>query len=258
MKYTILVVSMLLLNSLLAQKVYFKTVNVKKANDSISAFVDANSGFSLKFSRNSYWDSRSDTTTDPNLYNSDLYLYQNDQGQSLAIFICPYRVSWPMEVNSEALKYFNLYYDELLKSKLRPDIRDAIIDSAYFKNLGIPITDSNYFFAARMLHRCNIIDGSTESLRMKLGAQSRTINFDQRLLDPDDFYYKYNSKLPLYTLILLVHNDWQHIASSVHLNMKLSVPDTLSDLDRINWILKQVKAKEKELNEDKEQLQKTK
>lgn len=249
---TILLLSILF--RLEAQNVYFKSVDLDKANDSITALVDSISDLSIRFSQHSYWASRADTTTKPNLFNFYMYLYKDSSDNSYGIIVSPYFIFGPYKSDFHALDFFELYQNELLKTDIRPDERDLVVDTSYFIQTGIPLNDTTKYLGSLLPHRGYMSDGVSMYVVLTNEGETFKIKYDRRLLDPDDFYYQYNSSKPFYTLTLLLKDDSERLKGVIEWDVELAQQGVLTEEERIQWMLDRLPERQKELAELKKAL----
>ena len=232
-----------------AQNVYFKTVDIDKANDSITALVDSISDISIRFSQNSYWASRTDTTAKPNLRNFYLYLYKDSTDNSYAIIVNRYFLFGPYETELQALDFFKLHQNELLNTEMRPDERDLVVDTSFFTRTNTPLNDTTKWLAAYYPHRASTRDGLRKFVVLNKAGKSIEINYNRNHLDPDDYYYQYNSSKPFYTLTLLLENDWERVQGAIDWDVELAQQGVLNEEGKIKWMLDWLPKRQKELKE---------
>jgi len=222
---------------------FYKTLDSKNAKDSITNSLKSENLEFVEFSTPCYWETRDSLNI--NYCNSYLIIFQDSNGTSQSILISEYFI-FKRPSRKPVYEYFKWNKVELLETHLRPDDSDLIrrpIDTALMLDIGFQLGDTLSFMDSIMLtsigsgyeHYTKGRDGlPNQIISISTKDTLKKIEIDQKTLTPNNYYYRYNCRKPIYSLRILLEQEFEVMKEMVdyHLEMKeYGLLDSLGRLD---------------------------
>ena len=226
-----------------SKDLFYKTVDSKHAKDSILNNLKSENLEFVEFSKPCYWETRDSLNI--NYCDSYLIVYQDSFGVSQTILLTEFFIYLKKSTNP-IYEYYRWNKSELLQTHLRPDDSDLTrraVDTSIMQDLGYQVGDTLSFLDSIMVtsigpgfrHYTIGKDGlPSQIITISTKDTLRRIVIDQYVLSPSNYYYRYNCKKPIYTLRILLEQEFESMKESVefHLEMKeFGLLDSLGQLD---------------------------
>lgn len=231
-----------------AQNVYFKTVDVPSVRDSILKELKSSYQQIIHYSQSSYWNSRSDTSPKMDLYNSEIFISRIDSTTSSLYVVNPYFIFGPIKRHSPSMVYFDFNSDSLFTNKIRPDVRDI---STNFDTSSEEIV---IFTTYQYSHYSPGTDGSYLRIGIFSNEKEKYFAIDQTLFNSDKFYFRYNSKLEIYLLQLLLKQELNDLIFLIDYEVEMAKSGRLSEKEELEFYIKQLPERKAKLKEWEEYL----
>jgi len=190
------------------------------------------------------------------LYNSELYISKIDSLTSSVTIVNPYFIYGPVDRHSPSMVYFELNQNSLYNNKVRPDERDVIkiCDTAAALKNDSSLKFLDFFCYEYYKHYSRGTDGSLYTISLKSYTYNKKFYVDTELFRSDRFYYRYNSKLEIYFLSILLKQEFNNILDLIEYDVEMAGYGVLNEKDRLDYWLKLLPERKEELKEWEEYL----
>lgn len=226
------------------QEIYFKSIDDERVTDSITKIIDATTNLRITFQQLSYWNSRKDTTLNPNLFYSSFTFYLDSSGASNLIITNPYVTYGPIFMSSEALNFVKYNGDELAKTELRPNHEDIYVDSTELKELLIKFPKIPLQQAIEMSTKEPKInwpaDGGSIFIEISVNKIVSKFYFPVKFFENVDEWYKFNSKQLLFPLYLLLEKDRKYALNKIESEKVYEESKKLEGIEKYEWLIRDV------------------
>lgn len=226
---------------------YYQTVNSDKVADSIQEYLIGEDLEFVKFSQPGY--GSRDTFFEVSYDDSHLFTFKDRDSVYKSLLVTKYFIfkeEWQYDMN-KPYQFYRWNKADLVGTALRPDDRDRIkstIDTAFAIEMGYDLNKSLSFEDSLML--LIISPGYEHYSRGKDGLPSqyitlftkdtvREISIDQYLFFGSNYYYRFNCKMPIYTLRLLLVEEFEYMKEMVEFHLQEKELGLLDSLGRMDY-----------------------
>ncbi len=230
-----------------SRNIFYKTIDSEKSSDSIQTLLISEKIEFIKFSKPCYWETRD--SVDISYYNSHLFIYKDLDSLYKSVLVTEFFIFKEQYKENKPFQYSSWNKEELLSTKIRPDTRDLRIwsypDTILALEMGIDLTkvlsstDSTLletFSGSGYEHYNKGRDGLPGQYISIFSSDSiRDIYIDQYLFFPSNYYYRYNSKLPIYTLRILLEQEFQSLEESIAYYLENEEHERLHSLGKLDF-----------------------
>lgn len=224
---------------------FYKTVHSDKTADSVKEELIKRKLKFIKFSKPCNWETRDSFNID--YCDSHLFIFKEGSDSVKSILVTEFFMFNRKEKSNELFSFFEFNMDGLMATQVRPnrsDWTESYIDTARAIKEGIdlnkPLTMVDSFAVVVGPFAYKYYNPGRGGLpRQKItifnGDTIKNISIDQYTFMPNNYYYQYNCKMHVYTLRILLEQDFETSSEFVDWHLENKEDGLLDSLGRLDY-----------------------
>ncbi len=224
---------------------FYKTVHSDNTADSLKEELIKRKIKFIQFSKPCYWETRDSFNID--YCDSHLFLFKEEGDSVKSFLVSEFFIFNHVEEYNEVYSFSEFNIDELMETQVRPNKNDrpkSYIDTNRAIELGIDLNKS-----LTMVDSFEVIVGSfgyknytpgrdglpRQVITISDGETIQQISIDQYTFMPRNYYYQFNSKTPVYTLRILLEQEFEQMEELVEWHLENKEDGLLDSLGRLDY-----------------------